>query len=351
MAKVMNSVSYQLDIINKMFALYGVIPGYDPTRENEIIHLDYTLDSLQDELRDIVNEYNIHLIGLIEGDATEGVAALEEVLANIDIEGKLMNLFLKIKSCISKDKAEYYTSEFGKYRIGILLVNDVTKCTDPNCGGEMEKRNGGTSSQCKECGASVNNNISDSVDTFSVYKRKGPQNENTATIKKIFNEIMGTSTLNIPPDDLARIQMAIRTNGYRLITSMNADDVRQIFKRHGLTKYNEKVPHILRKYTGCMLMIYTDLEIQIISDIFQRANIVFANYIKGVSRKNKLGKFYMIYKISCAVIKDPTRIAMLTKIIHFPELGTLARYDKTWEMMCKHDLGIDYVPTPHSVVS
>jgi hypothetical protein len=289
------------------------------------------------DLAAIIDDFNINTYDILNG-TTEDYAALNDILVTTNIEGRLATIFYCIKGQLNEERRAAFDAQMNYYYSSASHTSS----------------NNSTSSKC-ECGTPY---LIDSIlpycESCRLMKktlmvagssvlpgqklRPANSKDQLNTIYKALNKIQGNSKLPINEQDMARIGEAIRMNGYKLIPSLDCDDLRQILKKLGLTKYNDEIPLLLKHFTWRSLVVLTELEQQQIIfyyvKVAQAFDMAVSTFRGDKVRKNKINKYYVLYKLAEFVIEDKKRLAAIAQVIHFQSLETIIKFDINWEDIC-----------------
>jgi hypothetical protein len=291
-------------------------------------------------LEEIIDEYNVAIIDIT--DDTQG--GIEHVVAQLNTETKISDLFVRLRKqhekMITIDAWEYYKSQLTRHHSTLSRIQNLCN----NCSNPL------TEDVCETCGAT-------SVTTQLVVPARqvtSSAKEHDNNFRKAINDLINDNTHNIHLEHMDMIKYAIVHNRRKLITSFTCDDVRNILKTLRLTKYNEKIPSIMRTVVNRHIILFTEHELAINEYLFKFASNIFDAEIRNdpkIARKNQIGKIFKIYKVAEATIEDSNRIEVLALYIHFPNVETLIRFDNTWKRTCEimnnHGIQIKYKTTPY----
>jgi hypothetical protein len=153
-------------------------------------------------------------------------------------------------------------------------------------------------------------------------------------------------------DHITKIEYVINRDGYSL-QDIDCDTMRRILKETQLTKYNDHVPLLLKRFTGKSPPQLTYGEMRIFAIKFNKIMSIYQSIISKNDEKIGNRPYYpfFIRKIAEQVFKNNNEKLKLLEYIHLQSGDTITRHDVLYKQICDRADPEDelvYNPTDYS---
>lgn len=227
-----------------------------------------------------------------------------------------------------------------------------TKCL--HCGGEMIILPNDSCVRCSQCTLEI-----DTFGSISMANRQtnngrvsvggSRSNEYRSIFERCMREITGEITCDLDQAFAEKLRKLIESNRRPFVTCR---EMRIYLKQLGATKYNSKIPYLIKTFTNSPAVKFSMEEQHFLQIYFICICVIIDEIKKDVlpDRKNSIYRYFIFYKAALACIIDAEKIAIIESLISFPNMTTLIRYDKMMKDVCarmkERGLNLEYKPTP-----
>ena len=186
---------------------------------------------------------------------------------------------------------------------------------------------------CPRCGAEEYTLVVSDVPSF----RDPPKERNNYAYKKInhlneiLNQFQAKESTIIPEDVMNEVVLEIKKRRITNIADLSEEDIRQILKKLGRSKYYEHRAHILSRLNGNPPPTITPEIEEKIRTMFQEIQAPFLLYCPN-DRTNFLSYSYILYKFFELLELDEYKV-------YFPLLKSrdrLIAHDQIWSKICAY---------------
>ena len=192
---------------------------------------------------------------------------------------------------------------------------------------------------CPKCGSEEYSLVVSDFPSF----RDPPKERNNYAYKKInhlneiLNQFQAKESTIIPEDVMNEVILEIRKRRITNIADLSEEDIRQILKKLGRSKYYEHRAHILSRLNGNPPPTITPEIEEKIRTMFQDIQAPFLLYCPN-DRTNFLSYSYILYKFFELLELDEYKV-------YFPLLKSrdrLIAHDQIWKKICEY-LGWEFI--------
>lgn len=251
---------------------------------------------------------------------------------------KDMNTFLKFFSTATPEQGLTRKQMFDEYVQRMKLSNGpeiVQQLTEhcEACNVAREEISSEGILVCPRCGSEEYALVVSDFPSF----RDPPKERNNYAYKKInhlneiLNQFQAKESTIIPEDVMNEVVLEIRKRRINNIADLSEEDIRQILKKLGRSKYYEHRAHILSRLNGNPPPTITPEIEEKIRTMFQEIQAPFLLYCPN-DRTNFLSYSYILYKFFELLELDEYKI-------YFPLLKSrdrLIAHDQIWKKICDY---------------